>query len=834
MTPCLDDETIAAWASDGITADERERSIEHAASCEVCRAVLAHAIERPAATPARIGRYEILGAIGAGGMGVVLRARDPALGREVALKMIKSTLVEPAHRERMLHEAQAMAQVTHPNVVTVHELGEAGDEVYVAMEHVRGTMLQRWLASPRPRSERAAVALGLGRGIAAVHAAGLLHRDIKPDNVLVRPDGTPVLVDFGLARTITARALGAGSGVAGTPRYLAPEVAAGAPAAAASDQYQWWTIVDELLGEVPRVAPLVARGHAADPARRFPAMLDAVAALEAALARPAGAAGRRWWIAGALVAGAAAVVAVLALRSGDDAGCDVPLPRSWSADRRGAVERGLRAAGVEPVRVLAAIDERVATSRALRVRACRESPRSRATRAAWTRREVCLDETWAKTARELDDMTSGDPARVREAADDLVEVLPAERCARGALPALPMTLAPEARARYEALAKRVQAIEMDRQQTPQARTASLRALAPELAQLGYAPLDARWHWAIAHTLSDTRDTAGAALAFDRAAQAGLAAGDDDLYVRALIAELHVVTTAASAERVAQLEAQATAGAQRLGNPQVDAQLLLARANAHMDRGDAAAARALFEQAAARYAEIAVAPMAMHVAALQNLGALCLEAGDLDAAERHLARAVELAAGRYGRDAAPRWEASAARATVLVAKGDLARAETELRAAADGLARTAPDGGQLGMTHAYLCAVGIAQAKLADARAACAASVAAIARVLGDDSPGLVWPLTLSGQVELRASAAADALRFLRRAVALATAGHVRPIERTVAEAYLAIALRAAKQPAEARALAAKVAPALAAPEVAESRADFVRAFPELAAIATPR
>ncbi|HEU0029223.1 MAG TPA: protein kinase, partial [Kofleriaceae bacterium] len=298
MTDCLADETIAAWADNALLPDERERAIEHVASCEVCRAVVGHLMMTSvhAPTPAKIGRYEIRGALGAGGMGVVLRGHDPVLGREVAIKMIKSTLVEPAHRHRMLREARAIAKVRHPNVVSVHELGEAGDELYVAMELVAGTMLQRWLGTPRPVEQRIALVLAIGRGLAAVHAAELLHRDIKPDNIVVRDDGTPVLVDFGLARDTAVPAFGAGSGIAGTPRYLAPEVASGRAATAASDQYQWWTIVEDALPDLRAVRPLVERGHDPDPARRFASMRDAVAALERAVAtRPPRA---RWIVAG--------------------------------------------------------------------------------------------------------------------------------------------------------------------------------------------------------------------------------------------------------------------------------------------------------------------------------------------------------------------------------------------------------------------------------------------------------------------------------------------------------------------------------------------------------
>jgi predicted Ser/Thr protein kinase len=822
------DEALAAWSLGLVSADERERAIEHAASCDRCRAVIAHVVSTAAAAaPMRLGRYELRGPIGSGGMGVVLRGHDPALGREVAIKMINAALVEPEHRERMLREAQAMAKVAHPNVVTVHELGEAGDEVFVAMELVTGLPLHRWLASPRTRAERIAVVRGVGQGIAAVHAAGLLHRDIKPDNVVVRDDGTAVLVDFGLARESRAPAIGAGSGAAGTPRYLAPEVVAGGVATAASDQYQWWTIADEALGGAPRaVARAIARGRDPDPARRFPTMLAALAAFDRGVVRRK----RIAIAAGALAVAAGAVVVIASVVPSEEAAaCDAGAPRGWTAARRAGVEAQVAGAGVDPARVLAALDARVVTTIALHERACREGPRGARERTEWTRRLACLDEAWARVEQALVKVEAAGPEARREGVDELAEVLPAERCAAGSLLAVPARLPPPEHARYEALVDRLHAIEGSAATPPAQRLAELRALEPEVTALAYPPLAARWHWSLGHALSDGVDDAAAARELDLAAQTGLAAGDDDLYVRALVAELQVSTTAASADRVAQLEAAAAAGAARLGNPQLDAQLLLARANVRLMRGESAEARELFTAADARYAEVALAASPMQVMIAQNLGAIALEAGDLAAAERHLDRAVELAKARYTEASAPYWEARGARATAYLARGELDRAEPELRAVVDGMDRHRPASDQVVMMRAYLCALAFVRATddLGPARGECAAAVAAAVAVSGADGGANVWPLTLSGQVELKAGDARAAVAFLDRAVAIAAAAHVRPIEATVARTYRAIALAAAGRRREARALAVELAPALAGAEVAQARADLARAFPDV-------
>ncbi len=830
MTPCLADETIAAWTAGALTDAERERAIEHAASCSLCRAVVGHLMAPSLPADGRIGRYEIRGPLGAGGMGVVLRGHDATLGRDVAIKMMRSTLIDPAHRERMLGEAQAMAKVRHPNVVTVHELGEAGDELYVAMELVDGTMLQRWLESPRPRAQRVALVLDVGRGITAVHAAGLLHRDIKPDNIIVRADATPVLVDFGLARSTTKPALGVGSGIAGTPRYMAPEVAAGAPASAASDQYQWWTLVDDALPDDRAVARLVERGHDPDPSRRFPSMADAVAALDRAT-RPAR---RTWWIAAAIAAAvlAAAIVVVATRDRAAAPACDAVMPKGWTLARREALSLTLQRAGLDPGRVLGALDRRVASTMEQRERACRDT--GAAARAQWTRRLVCVDETWARTGAAIEKMESSSGETVRDGAEDLGEVPPIERCGRGSLPAVPEEQSPEARAKYVALSAQLREIESDTKLRPRDRTAKVRALAPQIEQLDYAPLTGRWHWSVARTLHDGGDDVAAAAEYDLAAQAGLAAGEDGLYVHALIFELKLVAQTASADRVLQLETQAEAGVQRLGNPALEANLVLTRAAIYHGRSEHAKARELYEKADAIYQKLSVAPMAMHVAVLQNLGAVCLESGDLACAQRALDRAVELAHRRYT-DAGPEyWETRAARAVLYMAHRDFAKAEAEMRAAADGLQRTRPSGTQIGRLRAYICQLLMQRKEIDAARAECAASVASLHQTVGEGTTDEVWSLTMSGQVELTAKAYPAAVAFLERAVAIVKASKLQTIEATTATAYYAIALLAVKRAKEARAVAVEIAPVLRAPELAESRRDFVRAFPDLTGAATTK
>jgi serine/threonine protein kinase/Tfp pilus assembly protein PilF len=152
----------------------------------------------------RVGRYVLLADIGIGGMGVVYKAYDPQLERPIALKLLRAAGDDEAaqrFRQRLLREAQALAQLSHPNVVAVHDVGTFGEGVFVAMEFIEGQTLVRWCqAEPRSKPKIVELYLAAGEGLAAAHRAGLVHRDFKPENVLVGDDGRVRVLDFGLVR----------------------------------------------------------------------------------------------------------------------------------------------------------------------------------------------------------------------------------------------------------------------------------------------------------------------------------------------------------------------------------------------------------------------------------------------------------------------------------------------------------------------------------------------------------------------------------------------------------------------------------------------------------
>ena len=213
----------------------------------------------------RLGPYEIQALLGAGGMGDVYRARDTRLGREVAIKVLPTSVAaDPDRLRRFEQEARAASALNHPNVLTIYDIGEAGGTVYIASELVAGeTLRARCARGPLAVPEIQALAGQIASGLGAAHAAGVVHRDLKPDNVMIRPDGLVKLLDFGLAKlTVAADAAGVAAtmagpqtalgSIAGTVRYMSPEQARGQAVDARSDVFSFGVVLYELLaGRVP-------------------------------------------------------------------------------------------------------------------------------------------------------------------------------------------------------------------------------------------------------------------------------------------------------------------------------------------------------------------------------------------------------------------------------------------------------------------------------------------------------------------------------------------------------------------------------------------------------
>ncbi|MBK8099517.1 MAG: protein kinase [Planctomycetes bacterium] len=239
-----------------------------------------------------LGDFRILGEIGRGGMGVVYRARQRSLDREVALKVLPSHVtLQPSAVARFRREATLAARLEHPNIVAIHAVGDDGDTNFFAMELVDGAPLDRIdPATGKPRSVRQCVELcaAVADALAHAHEHGVLHRDVKPTNILVRKDGRPVLTDFGLARDVDQPGMTRTGAFAGTPHYTAPEQAAGSKHVdARADVWSLGATLYELLtgrrafegDTVADVIEQIARREPVDPVRLVPALSPDLAAI---------------------------------------------------------------------------------------------------------------------------------------------------------------------------------------------------------------------------------------------------------------------------------------------------------------------------------------------------------------------------------------------------------------------------------------------------------------------------------------------------------------------------------------------------------------------------
>ena len=349
-----------------------------------------------------IAQYVIEEVLGSGGMGVVYAATDTQLGRKVAIKVLRSdTPRDVTLASRLLREAQSMAKLSHPNVVTVYEIGTSERDIFICMEFVRGTTLKDWLTTPRTPLEILKIFIEAGRGLQAAHRAHIIHRDFKPDNVLIDEEGRVRVTDFGLARSIEEKDTRAPSEnrptprprritrtgeLMGTPAYMAPEQHRRIEIDERSDQFSFAVALFESLAgyhpfavgnNVTELLNRMMRGDLVDPPRdarklpralrsvliramspapedRFPSMTELLAELERERDRGAEAARRRRVIAAGaalLVAGAVGGTLLVMSRNDPDPAASCAARRDelapiWNPARQEAIRRAFAARGI--------------------------------------------------------------------------------------------------------------------------------------------------------------------------------------------------------------------------------------------------------------------------------------------------------------------------------------------------------------------------------------------------------------------------------------------------------------------------------------------------------
>jgi tetratricopeptide (TPR) repeat protein len=432
-----------------------------------------------------VDRYVVLNRIGKGGMGVVYAAYDPQLDRKVAIKILRPDVASDAPGQRLLREAQAMARVSHPNVMRVYDVGTVDDVIFMAMELVEGETLGDRLITNRPLwRECLRLFIAAGRGLAAAHAAGLVHRDFKPANVLVGQDGAVKVTDFGLARAdneggvvelpaeireqtgptaLDAQLTRAGAFM-GTPMYMSPEQLNGQRADARSDQFSFcvaayqalygdWpfsvTTIEALkaatakgqIGEAPRgtrvptwVRRALVRGLSASPEQRWPTMEALLSELErdpgVKLRQRVGGA-----VALGLVAVAAASGPLLRARAREDcARAGTGIARSWTADQKAQVHRAFTATGAPFAEDVWATSERrldsyTAAWSAMRTEACEAAMvKGTQTREQLALRVGCLDQRQKELDTLVDVLSRADAQVVRGAVGAVHALSSIESC----------------------------------------------------------------------------------------------------------------------------------------------------------------------------------------------------------------------------------------------------------------------------------------------------------------------------------------------------------------------------------------------------------------------
>ncbi|HVK84394.1 MAG TPA: protein kinase, partial [Kofleriaceae bacterium] len=758
--------------------------LDHVASCDACHALLADSMGTASDEPVRFGRYEMQRAVAGGGMGTVFRAFDPVLHRHVAIKIIADVEHDEEHRAQMLREARALASLRHENVVAIHDVGIVEDELFLAMEFVEGTSLALAVHRFPDTAARLAVLSDLTRGLEAIHAARLVHRDVKPSNVIVTPAGRAILLDLGLATPHDAAPEAAGS-----PGYVAPEVLAGQPATAASDQFAWWRVASEVLAPAPlphrqrdALDRAIARGTAATPAERYPSIAAAFAAVRDILAPRRRS---RLWIGGA-IAGLVATGAVgWTVHSSRTRAAACSQLDGWDAATRAELGPIIGTAGFDETRVLTAIDDHAAQIHERLASACGKSSIES------DREKLCLNVVWREHVREIRRIArNASRDTVAEAIDDLAGILPAARCSDGNPPAQAPTATTAQLATLEELYAKIDAAS-SHQGAP--TVAALDALRPAVDANGYVGLSLAWSSALVRELKFAGDYVRARKELEAARHLAQTSGADAQLAWLTIMRLRLATVTKTATD--ELEADLDAIITRVGNPLLTAEALQARAERAYADGKPARAVELMTTAIELYTKVSLIPApglrsahTMRAAALQQLG-------KLDEAQPDLDRAVEIARQRYAVDSVEVAEVVGARANNLLHLGKIGEAAAAFREVRAQLSAAHRDR----TSFAARIDLGLCQLEMSQrtprALAACEAAVANGEAVFGADSVKVISARSALAQY-LMSTDMRRAIDVLEQTLRIGANGGDEPLDVPYAQALLAVAYNQVKRHAD--------------------------------------
>jgi len=760
----------------------------------------------------RIGRFRVQHVLGRGGMGIVVAATDDDLDRTVAVKVVASFGAggsSARSQSRLLREARALARISHPNVITVHEVGTVGEDVFLAMEYIDGGTLGEWVERD-DRSWREIVRswIAAGRGLAAAHAAGLVHRDFKPANVLVSRDERIVVTDFGIvgldpgATTDNESqpddsALTRPGALIGTPRYMAPEQHGTNDVDPRADQFAfcvslWEAIYREhpfdadstaaMVGAVieGRIRPapetiaapsqlrrILERGLSREPSLRYPAIELLLVDLERLL----GAGRRRRWSIGATLAlgGVLALGYASGRRQEPTADEDCAEARGdwsdvWDKPTRAGVETAFVASDDPAVRLSwqpfeSALDAYAADADDAHVEVCRSAREADVDPVVIAVRQHCLRRSRAAVAALTELLAAGNDAVLRMALESVAALPRVQRCSLPEVQ-LPELHVPEALARDVKTIDGVTAKALVYGQSGEYEAALqlLERYQDSVDALGHHPTEARFYSALG-SVHLSVDAAKAERALQRAYVAASRVGDPDGTVHA--ARL-LATIGRHPERAAFWADVAVAFSERAGLvPGME--LASARAIAAQSAGDVEQAEHWFNEAL-RMCDTAAERSEAH----GNLGAFYGQRGRSEEARHHMTLAERGAASYFGKrhPHTLRWQVNLVALDVIDGNLDDALAGAQVLLEAQK-AVLPPDHHELAITHGIIATGLRADKRLTEAREHDEESLRIHLMTSGEQTMRTIRALESLTEDTIALGAHDDALSYSARMMAIA-------------------------------------------------------------------
>ncbi len=672
LETCLDDDALARLCTDGLDPAERDRVDQHLALCPACREIVSALLRGsseqglataptcdasseplPSASMSRIetiGRYLPIAILGRGGMGQVYRAYDPSLEREVALKLVSLAAVTEERaqiaRTRLLREGQSLAQLSHPGIVTVYDVGAVPDHVFVAMELIRGQTLRSWLGTKPSRRHILEAFCDAAAALAAAHRVGIIHRDFKPENVMITADRHVKVLDFGLAGVVQEPAefeafavttpLTVTGALLGTPVYMSPEQLRREPAGPRSDQWSFCVALYEALFErrpfpattLPELYEVVHRGLPKMPPRPDGVPARVVRALERGLSldsdhrfatmdelldelRPRVSRKNRILAAGFAATALVAATALFVHGAGKIAvDCDVGEERmaavwdgaAWNALKSHLVGRGINENSDTVRRVRQGLDDYAERWVAMHGEACR------ATHVAGTQsaqlldlRMECLDRRLREFSAFVGGLLHSDSRdRLLSSSFGIARLAGLDACEARSVrtAAIPLPQDRVLRGRIDQIQRRLDGLVGRGELLPPAdRQREAQSLAAEAQTAAYEPLTAQALFQLGLAVLSSGDQKEASRIFADSANAAARAQDDALLARTWVALINSLERQSKYEQVLALEPVAHAAIMRAGeDPYLSADLASAIGWALVDIGRYEEARARFQQA----------------------------------------------------------------------------------------------------------------------------------------------------------------------------------------------------------------------------------------------